>query len=144
MKIQMKTIASDYNEETGLSAVTITTDFGDFIGYAKLHPDDAEIASHFAGCRYAEMRAVIKYMKEKIKISQYQLKPLKKIYYNLFNNRYYDIKNKGFKLLEKEMYLLEDDIETYKQYVKSLNERIKRDIDERPNIINKIMNKDSK
>ena len=68
MKIQMKTIASDYNEITGTSEVTVATDLGLITGYAYLHPDDAEIASHFAGCRYAEMRAGIKYMKLKIKM----------------------------------------------------------------------------
>ena len=87
MKIQMKTISSDYNEETGLSKVTVATDLGLITGYASLHPDDAEIASHFAGCRYAEMRAGIKYMKEKIKISKCQLEPLKRVYNILINKK---------------------------------------------------------
>ena len=66
MKIQMKTIASEYNKETGISKVIVATDLGDITAYASLHPDDKDIASSFAGCRYAEMRAGIKYMKEKI------------------------------------------------------------------------------
>ena len=141
MKIQMKTIASDYNEETGLSTVTVATDLGLITGYASLHPDDAEIASHFAGCRYAEMRAGIKYMKKKIQISKYQLEPLKKIYNILVNNKKYDIDNKGIKLLEKEIYTLEDDIETYKTNVKTLSERLQNAMENRASIVKNMINK---
>ena len=106
MKIQMKTIASDYNEETGLSKVTVATDLGLITCYASLHPEDAEIASHFAGCRYAEMRAGIKYMKEKAKIAKFQLEPLQRVYNTLTNKKNCDMNNKGIKLLEKEIYIL--------------------------------------
>ena len=141
MKIQMKTIASSYDEKTGLSKVTIATDLGEITGYASLHPDDEKIASHFAGCRYAEMRAGIKYMKAKIKIAKYQLEPLKKVYNSLKNNKHYDINNKGIKLLEKEIYTLEDNIETYKTNVKTLTERLQKAIESRPNIVKDMINK---
>ena len=140
MKIQMKTIASDYNEETGLSTVTIDTDLGNFIGYASLHPEDAEIASHYAGCRYAEMRAVIKYMKAKIKIAKYQLEPLQRIY-NILINKNYDQNNKGIKLLEKEIYILEDDIQTFDNYIESLLKRLNDAINSRPEVVRKMMEK---
>lgn len=141
MKIQMKTIASDYNEETGISKVTVATDLGLITGYASLHPDDKDIASHFAGCRYAEMRAGIKYMKAKIQIVKYQLEPLKKIYNSLINNKSYNKNNKGIRLLEKEIYTFEDDIETYKTNIKTLTERLQKAIDTRPNIVKDIINK---
>lgn len=144
MKIQMKTIASDYNEETGLSKVTVATDLGLITGYASLHPDDVAIASHFAGCRYAEMRAGIKYMKEKIKVSKYQLEPLKRVYNILTNKKNCDMNNKGIKLLEKEIYTLEDDIETYKTNVKTLTERLQTAINSRPGIVNDMVNKKNK
>jgi chaperonin cofactor prefoldin len=43
--------------------------------------------------------------------------------------------------LEKEIYTLEDDIETYKTNVKTLTERLQKAIDTRPNIINDMMKK---
>lgn len=141
MKIQMKTIASDYNEETGLSSITIATDIGLITGYASLHPEDAEIASHYAGCRYAEMRAGIKYMKSKAKIAKYQLEPLKRIYNELINKKNYNINNMGIKLLEREIYTLEDDIETYNTHARTLNERLQKAIEARPNLIKDMMNK---
>lgn len=135
MKIQIKTIASDYNENTGLSSVTISTDLGEFTGYSKLHPEDVEIASKYAGCRYAEMRAGIKYMKAKARISKYTLDYLNKIYKNLKQMKSFDENYKGAKLLEKEIYLLEDEVETFKTNAKTLQERLDKAIDTRPNII---------
>ena len=141
MKIQMKTIASDYNEETGLSTVTIATDLGFITGYASLHPDDAEIASHFAGCRYAEMRAGIKYMKEKVKVAKYALKPLKRLYNNLSQMNSFDKNNKGVKMLEKEIYMLEDEIETFNTHARTLKERLDKAIDKRPDLIKEMQKK---
>ena len=141
MKIQMKTISSDYNSMTGRSEVIVSTDLGIINGYAYLHPDDVEIASHFAGCRYAEMRAGIKYMKEKIKITKYQLEPLKRIYNDLSQKRYYNKNNSGFKMLEKEIYKLEDDIETYKMNIKTLTERLQKAIDSRDDLVKNMMKK---
>lgn len=137
----MKTIRSDYNEATGTSEVTVATDLGIITAYAYLHPDDAEIASHFAGCRYAEMRAGIKYMKLKIKITKYQLEPLKRIYTSLISNKFCNKNSKGFKKLEKEIYTLEDDIETYKTNIKTLTERLQKAIDTRPNLIKDMLKK---
>jgi len=141
MKIQMKTIASDYNENTGISMIKLSTDIGIFEGYAKLHPEDAEIASRFAGCRYAEMRAGIKYMKAKARISKYTLDYLNKIYKNLKQMKSFDENYKGAKLLEKEIYLLEDEVETFKTNAKTLQERLDKAIDTRPDIIKDLHNR---
>lgn len=141
MKIQMKTISSDYNEETGLSKVTVATDLGLITGYASLHPDDAEIASHFAGCRYAEMRAGIKYMKAKARETKQVLDSLTKIYKNLKQMNSFDKNFKGVKLFEKEIYLLEDEVETFKNNAKTLKERLDKAINTRSDIIKEIHNR---
>ena len=75
----IQTKSATYNETTGISKVWIATDIGDFFGEAKLNPEDKDIESHFAGPEYAEMRAIISYAKEKIKIIKYQLKLLEQI-----------------------------------------------------------------
>ena len=141
MKIQMKTIASDYNENTGVSTVMLSTDLGNFTGESRLHPEDVEIASHFAGCRYAEMRAGIKYMKAKAKIAKYKLEPLVHIYNSLKQMNSYSENNKGIKMLEKEIYLLEDEFETFNMHAKTLAERLNKAIEVRPNLIKDMMNK---
>lgn len=141
MKIRINTIASDYNEDTGISYVKIATDIGEFEGTAKLHPEDAEIASHFAGCRYAEMRAGIKYMKAKARIAKYTLNYLNNLYKNLKQMNSFNENYKGAKLLEKEIYLLEDEVETFKINAKTLQERLDNAIDTRPDMIKNLHNR---
>lgn len=141
MKIKMKTIASDYTKETGLSYVTINTDIGLFTGYSKLNPEDKDIASNFAGCRYAEIRANIKYIKAKIRDIKLQLEPLEKIFNNLNNRKYYNKKNTGMKILEKEIILLQDDLVTLQNNVKSLKKRLQEAINSRPEIVRDMIKK---
>lgn len=139
MKINIKTIISDYNESTGLSTVIIATDLGEFEGYAQLHDEDKEIASRFAGCRYAEMRAGIKYMKAKARIIKYQLEPLYKIYNDLKQRNNYNQDNIGIKLLEKEIYLLEDEKEIFLTHAKTLTARLNEAIESRSGLVKKMM-----
>jgi hypothetical protein len=130
MKIQIATISSNYDETTGISKTVILTDLGSFEGFAKLHPDDKENASRFAGCRYAEERALIKYAKMKIKVINNQLEVLKNISNELRNKKFYK-ENNGTKLLEKNIYILEDDKEYFKNVIKSLSQKIIDDIADR-------------
>ena len=60
-------VESDYNKLTGKSFVKIKYKGKYYVGIAKLHPDDADKASKFAGCRFAEQRAVIKALKDELK-----------------------------------------------------------------------------
>ncbi len=77
---KVKIIRADYNKETGISTVTIDSRYGQFTGYARLHPQDADRESVFAGCEYAEIRANIKYMKTRRVESRIKLKTMKEFY----------------------------------------------------------------
>lgn len=59
----MKFISSLYDSLTGFSSVVIEHMGVNFIGTARLHPDDAANASEIAGCSYAESRACIEALK---------------------------------------------------------------------------------
>lgn len=135
MKVQITTISSEYDENTGVSKATILTDLGAFEGKARLHPEDAEIASRYAGCRYAEERATIKYAKMKIKVINNQLKVLKNIAYEIKHKKYYKENNSGIKVLEKNIYILEDEKEYFKKVVSSLTKKLLDDFENRPKII---------
>lgn len=65
----MKFIRSFY-EENGHSIVLIKHLKRLFYGEARVHPDDKEKASEFAGCSYAEDRAMIKALKYERKIAK--------------------------------------------------------------------------
>ena len=58
----MKFIDSDYDELTGISCVIMQHLGKKFTGEAYLHPEDTK-GSKYAGCRFAEIRAIIKALK---------------------------------------------------------------------------------
>jgi hypothetical protein len=64
----MRVIDSSYNALTGVSTTTIATEIGNFTGTATLRDDDKDIESYFAGGYYAELHAIKKYKKTKIKM----------------------------------------------------------------------------
>ena len=66
-KIDYKFLDSEYDEIQGLSSVVIKMNGELFEGKARLHPDDKEKASAYAGCRFAEKRAYIKGLKSLLK-----------------------------------------------------------------------------
>lgn len=144
MKINITNIFSNYDKETGESVVTIATDIGEFTDYAYLHPEDKDIESNYAGCRYAEMRASIQYMKQKRRIAEYKLQELNKIYKDLSQRKNYNKDNIGMKVLEKEIYILEDEREFFKHNTETLIQRLNEAIDNRPDMVKKITEKVNK
>jgi hypothetical protein len=80
----MKIAYSNYDPETDISTVTIHNQYGKFTGTASRHPEDKP--SRFEGCRYAELRAIKKYYKERSKIAFFQIKNLKSILKQLQHN----------------------------------------------------------
>ena len=67
---------AEYNEETGVSTVIIRTPLGNFTGHAKVHPEDIPYASNITGCRYADQKAKIKYLKAKARVVANEIKAL--------------------------------------------------------------------
>lgn len=59
----MHLISSYFNPETGVSTVGIRHKKRTYYGTARLHPEDADKASKYAGCRFAKLRAEIKALK---------------------------------------------------------------------------------
>ena len=57
--MKIKLLSSNYDEETGISVASIQTDYGIFTGTSKLHEEDKHISSHYAGCQYAETKAIL-------------------------------------------------------------------------------------
>lgn len=59
----MKFLNNAFDRKSGFSMVTLQHLGKKFTGFAKVHPDDENTATEFAGCTYAESRAYIKAMK---------------------------------------------------------------------------------
>lgn len=50
-----------YDRDTKLSKAVVGGKYGHFTAYAKLAKEDEDVESSFAGCEYAEIKALIKY-----------------------------------------------------------------------------------
>ena len=74
--MKFKLVNSNFDKETGISSATIATELGFFTGYSRLHEEDKQNISTFCGCRYAELRAMLKYIKKRISLYSYQIKTL--------------------------------------------------------------------
>lgn len=59
----MEFISGTFDKKTGISTVVMEHLGVRFEGIARLHPDDIDNASEFAGCSFAETRATIKALK---------------------------------------------------------------------------------
>lgn len=124
-------IKADYNENTGVSNVMIDTDLGAFIGQAKLHDEDKDYASKYTGCRYAETRATIKYLKMKQKYILGQLKVLHMI--------------KETNEIDKLILKLDKELNDVELAIKFSQESLTKDIEQRPELIKRIYsNKEGK
>lgn len=124
-------IKADYNENTGVSNVMIDTDLGAFIGQAKLHDEDKDYASKYTGCRYAETRATIKYLKMKQKYILGQLKVLHMI--------------KETNEIDRLILKLDKELNDVELAIKFSQESLTKDIEQRPELIKRIYsNKEGK
>ena len=131
LKGYVRLIKADYNENTGVSNVMIDTDLGAFIGQAKLHDEDKDYASKYTGCRYAETRATIKYLKMKQKYILGQLKVLHMI--------------KETNEIDKLILKLDKELNDVELAIKFSQESLTKDIEQRPELIKKIYsNKEGK
>lgn len=142
MKIKM--IKSNFDEITGISEVTIATDIGEFSGTSKLHDEDRNISSSFAGCQYAEMRAVIKYMKRKMHDLDMQIKGLTDFQSSLKCRKDYNHISIENSKARRRIYELNKQKEIWKKRINSLYERMLRNMEQRGKVIEKIINKGDK
>lgn len=127
-----------YDKETGTSYAEITTELGNFAGYAFLNPEDKEIESNFLGCEIAEYRAVINYLKEaryRVNIGLHALYKAR----NMFKKS-----NQDYSTLEKIIANYEEENEEYKQDIQEINNAIDKKLDDRIRILNKITKKKEK
>ncbi len=124
-------IKANYDENTGVSNVMIDTDLGAFIGQAKLHDEDKDYASKYTGCRYAETRATIKYLKMKQKYILGQLKVLHMI--------------KETSEIDRLILKLDKELNDVELAIKFSQESLTKDIEQRPELIKRIYsNKEGK
>ena len=104
--MKFKLIRSNFDEQTGVSSATIATDLGFFTGYAQLAEEDRAVASTFCGCRYAELRAILKYIKKRISLYSHKIQTLNNYFLYLKSRKDFDEESVECKKLYKYIPLL--------------------------------------
>lgn len=137
--MKIKLIDSYYNAENGVSYAKINTDYGEFEGYAILHDEDKEIASRYAGCQYAETRAVLKYMKNRIKILAYQIKALINCQKQMERRASYNPNSVESRALRKQIYILQAERKDWQSKYNSLHEKLYFAMDNRQKVVEKMI-----
>ena len=124
MTIKWNIKDNSFNIETGISTITIATDLGFFQGTAKLHDEDRDIVSEFFGCRLAEARAAIKYIKQKNSILKYEINSLNRYFNNIKKIKYYNEKEKQVKMLQNELNDLHNKYNNNQMAIQKIKENI--------------------
>lgn len=142
--MKIKIIESWFNEETGVSKVVINTDKGIFCGTAQLHDEDRDIASNFAGCEYAEMRAIVKYFKRRAKDIQIKITGLQNYEKRLIGRKDYEKHSVENRQLRKYMKQLEKEKLDWEERVNSLEEKIQIAMTNREKMVREMTKKSEK
>ena len=122
----IKLIEAHFDEESGISCVTLDTDLGKFYGYAFLNKEeDAEIASAYFGCELAEMEATLQYYDKKRYLLAQGLEALYSFRVDLKRNPQYNSESFEVQLLDKRINQKENQKRIYDVMIKNLKNAIK-------------------
>lgn len=132
----IKLVYSNYDEETGISTVRIQTPEGTFKGKARLHPKDKNVASRYVGCKYAEMRAWIKYYKFMARLKQSAIEEVAKLNNQLNQDK--NIPKRAKEWAAANLKLLEEERKLYKIAIDELKQDLIFEMEERDKFLKKI------
>ena len=114
-----------WDPEEGSALYKIEMDNNVFYGSARCHPDDESIKSEKIGLEIAEIRArlnILRYLRD----SEYkpQLKILKHLQSNMMTSKKYNKKSYEARMLWRQINILENDLRSIKEMIKSCNKYI--------------------
>ena len=88
-----------------------------FYGEAKCHPDDYDMCSEKTGCEIALNRAYIKLLKHYRNTLKERLAALNQLYYSINKSNKFNEKSYENKMLQRQIRLIEFDLETIKELI---------------------------
>jgi hypothetical protein len=136
--MKFKLIRSNFDEQTGVSSATIATDLGFFTGYAQLAEEDKAVASTFCGCRYAELRAILKYIKKRISLYSHKIQTLNNYFLYLKSRKDFDEESVECKKLYKYINHIKKEKDMWQGKKTSLEAAIFKNIKERDVALQKL------
>lgn len=136
----MKLTSQNFDKNTGISVVQVQHKGYKARGIAKVHPNDIEYMSRYAGCRIAELRAFIKIYKQEIREIKIQLETINAFKKDLLYSNI-DIPSKIKRKINLCIRNYSQKIESLQEEIISINNLIKKDIKDRDKIIKRFNNK---
>lgn len=121
--MKYKIIKSEYDRATGISETIIQSPKGIYTGHSYLQDEDRKYESNYVGCRYAEIKAIIKMIKAEIKENQIKLNAIKSVY------------SKGDKKALSKMKELSNIINELEDLKYDFHSRLMEDIEDRPKVL---------
>lgn len=130
----MKFLYSYFQKATGKSIVALADKYQRYIGQAKLHPDDKEYPSEYAGCRLAQKRAWVKYLRSECRRKKIMLQTIKNLNKDIQLNCQ-EINPKIQRRINLKLRDYTEEITELKDSIIELENQIKKDISTRDNLI---------
>ena len=130
----MKLLYSYFFPATGESTVAIANRDGVYIGSAKLHPDDKNSASQFAGCRLAECRAWLQYLHKELSRQKLMLKTIQNLKRDI-DLHSPNIDQQTQRRINLKLRDYSNNIQSLKDDIKQLENKIKKDIEIRDSLL---------
>lgn len=143
--MKTKLIHSNYDKETGISTATVANKYGEFTEFSFLREEDKDIVSSYAGCRYAEMKAIRKSIRAERKEKKAQLTILKRMYNELTFISDFEPNSKTIRRIKKYIYTLEKEITSLNEKEEEVTKELLTFMASRDKIVRKIQkDKDNK
>jgi hypothetical protein len=139
--MKTKLIYSNYDSETGVSTAIVANKYGKFRGFSFLSPEDRPIASSYAGCRYAELKAIRKSVKAERKEKKAQLVILKRVYNELAQLSNFEDNSMEIRKIRKNIYMLEKEIKNLNEKEEKITQYLLDSMQTRDKILKKIKSK---
>lgn len=144
MKDNYTIIKEKYDTLTGVTTVTINTNYGAFSGSVKLDDIDAQCPSIYHANELALSKALRKYAKQMTIIIKEKIKPLKAIIKQckwVDNHSSNIVWSQATYLIRKEIEKLEKELELWNKRVEAMSANIQKRISTRDRIIKKHLDK---
>lgn len=101
------------------------------MGKSRLHKDDIDYASSYAGCRFAEQKAIMKSYKRKVQDLKIRLKELTYFQTMLEQTKGYNHKSIEARKLRKRIFLLKEEIKNEEHNIEVYQENFQKEIKQR-------------
>ena len=109
-----------------------------YLGFAYVHPLDADMISEKVGQEIAYNRAMINALKDQKKNLKLELKGLNSLYYSMKHSPHFNTKSYEAKMLYRQIKMRMDDIESIDEAIQNIENYLKGYIDRKDALYQKI------